>query len=180
MSWGEWDAARRDRLAWVALGAAMLAAALLLLWEGRGQALFVDEWSFGYLGRAGFSLHSLLEPDNGHLAAVPVLIAKASLELFGAGTALPLRLVAIATHLAIALILFVILRRPAPGPPVPLGVRRFGDAFLGTGEALGGQATEIRLPPVAPGREWTAQLLPKQPVVVCALSARRSGGGGAK
>lgn len=112
MSWGGWDEVRRDRVAWAVLAAAMLAAALLLLWEGRGQTFFVDEWSFGYLGRPDLSLHSLLEPDNGHLAAVPVLITKASLELFGAGTALPLRLVAVATHLAIALMLFFMLRRP--------------------------------------------------------------------
>lgn len=111
MNWREWDEERRDLLAWVALAAAMTAAALLLLWEGRGQTLFVDEWSFGYLARPDMSLPSLLEPDNGHLAAIPVLITKVSLELFGAATALPLRLVAVATHLAVALMLFVMLRR---------------------------------------------------------------------
>ncbi|MGC1852953.1 MAG: hypothetical protein WA687_11000, partial [Solirubrobacterales bacterium] len=111
MDWREWDEQRRDRLAWLGLAAAMAAAAALLLWEGRGQTLFVDEWSFGYLGRPDMSLPSLLAPDNGHLAAIPVLITKASLELFGAATALPLRLVAVGTHLAVALMLFVMLRR---------------------------------------------------------------------
>ncbi|HXS46385.1 MAG TPA: hypothetical protein VN756_02870 [Solirubrobacterales bacterium] len=111
MGWREWDEERRDRLAWAGLAGAMAIAALLLLWEGRGQTLFVDEWSFGYLGREGLSLSALLAPDNGHLAAVPVLITKASLELFGAATALPLRVVAVATHLAVALMLFVMLRR---------------------------------------------------------------------
>lgn len=109
--WRELDGEHRERLAWVGLAGAMAAAALLLLWEGRGQTLFVDEWSFGYLGRQAFTLTALLEPDNGHLAALPVLITKASLEWFGAGTALPLRLVAVASHLAIGLMIFVILRR---------------------------------------------------------------------
>lgn len=112
MNWREWDEERRDRLAWAGIACATVAAALLLLWEGRGQTLFVDEWSFGYLARPGLSASSLLAPDNGHLAVVPVLITKASLRLFGAATALPLRLVATATHLAVALMLFVMLRRP--------------------------------------------------------------------
>jgi hypothetical protein len=111
LNWREWDEERRGRLAWAGLACAMAAAALLLLWEGRGLTLFVDEWFFGYLARQDFTLSSLLEPDNGHLAVVPILITKASLQLFGAGTALPLRLVAVATHLCVALMLFTMLRR---------------------------------------------------------------------
>ncbi|HSR93564.1 MAG TPA: hypothetical protein VLK56_01755, partial [Solirubrobacterales bacterium] len=116
----------------------MAAAAALLLWEGRGQTLFVDEWGFGYLGRPGFSLPALLAPDNGHLAVVPVLVTKASLELFGAGTALPLRLVATATHLSIALMLFLVLRRPlgAPSALAPAILVLFlgsaGDVLIGS------------------------------------------------
>lgn len=116
MSWREWDEARRERLVWAGLAAAMAAAAALLLWEGRGLTLFVDEWFFGYLERQDWALSSLLSPDNGHLAVIPVLITKVSLELFGAGTALPLRLVAVATHLSVALMLFAMLRRSL-GPP---------------------------------------------------------------
>jgi hypothetical protein len=107
----EWIDAHGDRLAWAALAAAMAAAAALLLWEGRGLTLFVDEWFFGYLERQDWALSSLLSPDNGHLAVLPILLTKLSLELFGAGTALPLRLVAVATHLALALMLFAMLRR---------------------------------------------------------------------
>lgn len=111
MSRAAWEDGRLDRFAWLGLGLAMAAAAALLLWEGRGQTLFVDEWSFGYLGRQDFTLGALLEPDNGHLTVIPVLITKASLELFGAATALPLRIVAVAAHLSVALMLFVMLRR---------------------------------------------------------------------
>ena len=111
MIWGSWDDERRDRFAWLALAVAMSVAVALLLWEGRGLTLFVDEWTFGYLGRHGFGASELLEPDNGHLAVLPILVVKASLALFGAGTALPLRLVALGTHLAIASMLFLLLRR---------------------------------------------------------------------
>lgn len=110
-----WDERRRDRVALATLAAAMATAALLLLWEGRGLTLFVDEWFFGYLARRDWALTSLLEPDNGHLAVVPILITKASLSLFGADTALPLRLVAVATHLAVAAMLFASLRRSLGG-----------------------------------------------------------------
>ncbi len=103
--------ADRERLAWAGLGLAMALAAALLLWEGRGLTLFVDEWFFGYLARQDFTLTTLLEPDNGHLAVLPILITRASLELFGADTALPLRLVAVVTHLSMGLMLFVLLRR---------------------------------------------------------------------
>ena len=106
-----WFEERRDRVALGALVAAMACSAALLLWEGRGLTMFVDEWFFGYLAPQHFTLSAPLEPDNGHLAAIPILIAKASLQLFGAGTALPLRLVAVATHLSIAAMLFVLLRR---------------------------------------------------------------------
>ncbi len=89
----------------------MTAAAALLLWEGRGLTLQVDEWSFGYLDRQGLGAAALLDPANGHLSVVPILIEKASLGLFGTATALPLHLLALATHLAIALMLFLLLRR---------------------------------------------------------------------
>lgn len=110
MSWRAWEDARHGQAVLAVLFAAMVAAAALLLWEGRGLTMFVDEWFFGYLARQHTTVSALLEPDNGHLAVIPILITKASLWLFGAGT-VPLRLVAVATHLSIAAMLFVLLRR---------------------------------------------------------------------
>jgi hypothetical protein len=92
------------------LGVAMLAAAALLLWEGRGQTFFVDEWTFGFGARTGHDLAAFLAADNGHLALLPVLVTKTSLQLFGA-TELPLRLLAVGLHLGIALLFFLTLRR---------------------------------------------------------------------
>jgi hypothetical protein len=106
-----WAVERQGQLVWGCLATAMALAAVLLLWEGRGLTLFVDEWSFGFGSRRGLSVAELLEPANGHLVPVPVLITKASLELFGAGTALPLRLVCVALHLGVVVLLFVFLRR---------------------------------------------------------------------
>ncbi len=96
---------------WAGLAAAMALAAALLLWEGRGLTFLVDEWWFGFAGATKLDASSLFTPDNGHLAMVPILLTKASLELFGAGTTLPLRLVGILAHLGTALVLFLLLRR---------------------------------------------------------------------
>jgi hypothetical protein len=106
-----WSMPRVERYVPIVLGIAMALAAALLLWEGRDLTFFVDEWNFGYGERSGLAPGELLAPENGHLALVPILITKASLALFGAGTALPLRLVSVGFHLATALLVFLILRR---------------------------------------------------------------------
>jgi len=66
---------------------------------------------------------------------------------------------------------------PDPGPPVVIGMRRFGDAYAIGAQASGGQAAEIPMPPGPASRDWEAQLLPQQPVRVCGLAAGGSGAG---
>ena len=111
MSTGGIEERRWTLLAFAGLAAAMAIAAALLLWEGRGLTFFVDEWSFGFGDRTGLDPAEILAPENGHLAVIPVLITKASLELFGADTALPLRIVSVALHLTTAGLLFGLLRK---------------------------------------------------------------------
>src|SRR5262245_23625838 len=51
-----------------------LAAALpLLLWWGRDQWFFLDEWEFLVNRRAG-DISSLFEPHNGHWVTVPLIL----------------------------------------------------------------------------------------------------------
>jgi len=121
MSAWRWVERRQERLAWAGLVVAMALAAALLLWEGRGVTFFVDEWFFGFGAATSLDPKSLFTPDNGHLAVVPILFTKASLELFGATTTLPLRLLGIAAHLSTALMLFLFVRRRlgAAGALVP-------------------------------------------------------------
>lgn len=90
---------------------AMVAAATLLLLETRGLTLLVDEWSWGYAARTNLDLHAFVDPHNGHFAAVMVLITKAALQLFDEDAETPLRLLAVALHLAVAGCLFALLRR---------------------------------------------------------------------
>jgi hypothetical protein len=100
-----------ERLAVGGFLLAFAAAAVLLIWEGRGLTLTVDEWSWGFASRTNFDLHAFVDPHNGHFAAVLVLLTKGSLQLFGADAALPLRLLAVALHLATATCLFLLMRQ---------------------------------------------------------------------
>ena len=103
-----WDV---ERLAVVGLIAAMIAAAALLLIETRGLTLLIDEWSWGFSARTNFDLHAFVDPHNGHFAAVMVLITKAALQIFHEDAETPLRILAVACHLAVAACLFVLLRQ---------------------------------------------------------------------
>ncbi len=110
-----------NRLAVLALLAAMAAAAALLLLETRGLTILIDEWTWGFGSRTNLDLHAFVDPHNGHFVAVMVLITKAALQFFHADAAVPLRLLAVSLHLAVAGCLFVLLRRSlgAVGALVP-------------------------------------------------------------
>ncbi|HEX7245554.1 MAG TPA: hypothetical protein VF245_08325 [Solirubrobacterales bacterium] len=110
---GAWWRESRDveRFALVGLAVAMVVAAVLLLAETRGLTLLVDEWSWGYAGRTDLDLHAFVDPHNGHFVAVMVLITKAALQLFHEDAETPLRLLAVALHLAVAACLFALLRQ---------------------------------------------------------------------
>lgn len=144
------------RLARLILAVAMVGALVLLLHEDRGQTLFVDEWTFGFGARGGSSPADFLNPDNGHLAALPVLIGKLALRLFGADTALPLQLVAIGLHLALVSLLFIVLER-AVGPLLALAPTVL---FLFLGAAsdvlIGSHAIPIELAAVCGLGAWLA------------------------
>ncbi len=89
----------------------MAISAALLIWEARGLTLMVDEWGWGYAARTNLDLHAFVDPHNGHFIAVMVLITKAALQLFHGNAETPLRLLAVALHLAVAGCLFVLLRQ---------------------------------------------------------------------
>jgi hypothetical protein len=99
------------QLAVAGLVTSMAIAAALLIWEGRGLTPLVDDWLFGYAARTNFDAPAFLSAYNGHFVAVPVLLNKGALQLFGTDSALALRLVTVAVHLTTATCLFFLLRR---------------------------------------------------------------------
>jgi hypothetical protein len=59
--------------------------------------------------------------------------------------------------------------RPAAGPAVPVGVRRFDELFgFQLSPALGGRASVVGLPPGPASGGWQVQLAPEQPLLLCA------------
>lgn len=88
----------------------MAAAALFFLTLGDDFAFYVDEWNF-MVERRGHDLDVFLDPQNGHLMALPVLVYKAFFEVFGVGSYMPYRVMLVALELTVAGLFFALVRR---------------------------------------------------------------------
>lgn len=104
----------RERLSGFAplalLAVAMAAAAALLLHYGSNLTFFQDSWEF-LMHRRDPSVANLLEPHNEHIVLLPVLIAEASLRLFGMDSMTPELVLLVVLELVVAGLLFVYARR---------------------------------------------------------------------
>lgn len=89
-----------------------LAAALILGW-GKGQTFINDEWNY-LVSVRGFSLETLLHPQNGHLILVPLLIYKALFATAGAESHLPYQVTTVVLHLTVAALFFALVRTRLP------------------------------------------------------------------
>jgi hypothetical protein len=92
------------------LGAALLAACVMLLVLTRELTFFQDTWEF-LMNRRHLSDDVLLTPHNEHIVLIPVAIELFFLHVFGMGSALPEYLLLIALQLVAAALLFVYARR---------------------------------------------------------------------
>jgi hypothetical protein len=104
----------RARADILALGVLLVAGAVHYYLVGRGLNFFYDEWDF-ILGRRGNSIGAYLDPHNGHLVVVPILIYKALWATVGLQHYGPYRLVSLALHLLCVTLLFVLVRRRVGG-----------------------------------------------------------------
>ena len=94
------------------LGAALIAAAILLIALGWRLTFFQDAWSV-LMERRSWSAHSLFSPFNEHLLVLQVLVEKLLVDVFGMGNNHPEMLFMTASLLAAAALLFVYVRRAA-------------------------------------------------------------------
>jgi hypothetical protein len=94
----------------VLLGAALLAAAAVLLTYASGLTYFQDSWEY-LMHRRGLSVDALLKPHNEHIVLIPVAIEQLLLRLFGMGSTTPEFVVLTALLLATATLVFVYVRR---------------------------------------------------------------------
>jgi hypothetical protein len=102
--------AHRRTLATGALGAILALGAIVLLYAGRHLTFFYDEWTFIQTRRGG-GLHTYLDPHNGHLSLIPVLVYKALFKLVGLRHYTPYRVVGVVVQLICASLLYVLGRR---------------------------------------------------------------------
>ncbi|MFM7063139.1 MAG: hypothetical protein ACKO04_06575, partial [Actinomycetes bacterium] len=96
---------------------------------GRHLWFYSDDWNI----LTGYHEGRLLEPFNGHLSLLPVLVFRAVAELFGLGSYLPFRVVGMAAYLFLGVTVFVYSRRrvgPVGGALVALLVLYNGSAYM--------------------------------------------------
>ncbi len=100
--------------AW-AFGAWIAVSVPMILYLGRDQWFFLDDWDF--LGaRDGRNLHDLLRPHNEHWSTLPILLYRALWRLAGIRHYWPYQLCLVMVHLAAAVLLRVVMRRAGVDP----------------------------------------------------------------
>jgi hypothetical protein len=109
------EAAGTERAASWTFAAVVAAALPLYLVLARGQWFFQDEWEF-LANRDGGSFASLMRAHNEHWSTLPVLVYRLLWTIFGLRTYLPYQTLSIATHLAVAVLLRVLMRRAGVHP----------------------------------------------------------------
>ena len=98
------------------LVASVAVAVALNLWETRGQTFFSDEWGRLMFYDSG-GLETLLRGHSGHLVALHALLYKGLLEVFGAGSYLPFRIIEALLVGACGLLFYALARgRAEPWP----------------------------------------------------------------
>ncbi|MEK6277280.1 MAG: hypothetical protein AABM29_04620 [Actinomycetota bacterium] len=100
------------------LAAAMALAGVLLLYWGRDQTFFADDWVYIIYYR-DWDPETLLYPANGHLVVLPLLLFKTVLAAVGADSFAPFRVMALAFVLVNAMLLYLLARRRL-GPELAL------------------------------------------------------------
>src|SRR2546430_13126421 len=85
------------------------AAAGLILWAGRGESFFADDWSF-IVGRYAWTPDAFLLPHNEHPVLVSATLYKLLFLTVGLGAYWPYRVLMVAAHLACVALVFRMMR----------------------------------------------------------------------
>lgn len=125
------DRLRAERTATAGFALLVVVALPLILYWGRDQWFFLDEWSF-LAARPLPSLDGFFENHNGHWVTLPLVVYRANFELFGLTTYLPYQIPVVVAHLAIAVLGQVVMRRMGVQPWLG-ALAGVGFVFLGAG-----------------------------------------------
>jgi hypothetical protein len=110
---------------------ALAAAVPVLLWFGRDQWFFLDEWAF-FVHRELGDVSSMLEPHNGHWVTLPAVFYRVNFRLFGIDSYLPYQLPLVLVHVGIVALLWLTMRRLGVRPAIA-ALTALPFAFFGAG-----------------------------------------------
>jgi hypothetical protein len=91
------------------------AAFPLYMLLARDQWFFKDDWEF-IVNRDGGSFRDLMRPHNEHWSTLPIVVYRGLFQIFGLNTYRPYMALSITTHLSIAVLLRVVVRRAGVHP----------------------------------------------------------------
>src|SRR3954451_24221680 len=106
----EWPPDVDVRRAWAPVVLVMVAL-VALVWFGRDMTFYHDEWAF--ILHRDLSFDGLLKPHNEHLSATLVLPYRVLIGTVGLGSYWPYLAVTFALHVAVAAIVYFVVRREA-------------------------------------------------------------------
>jgi hypothetical protein len=84
-------------------------------WLGRDQWFFLDEWDY-LVTRDGGSIADLFTSHNEHWTTIPIVLYRILWNVFGLRTYLPYQLMTLVAHLAVAWLVFLLIRRAGVNP----------------------------------------------------------------
>jgi hypothetical protein len=115
-----------------ALFGGVIAAALpIILYQGREQWFFLDEWDF-LADRRANSFGDLMRPHNEHWSTVPIVVYRVLFHVVGLRHYWPYQLSLVLLHLAVAVLLWTVMRRAGVHPWIATAAASLF-ALLGSG-----------------------------------------------
>jgi len=111
----------------------LLAAVPLLLWWGREQWFFLDEWEF-LVNRRLTDLSTVFAPHNGHWVTLPLVAYRVLYRAFGMGSYLPYQLLAVLSHVGVVVMVWLAMRRLRVHPAIAT-ITALPFVFYGAGRA---------------------------------------------
>lgn len=93
------------RVDWLIWGVIAVVGVVFLERQNTPRTFFIDDWSV-VLYRRSNGVHTWLDPHNGHLVLIPVVIYRVLLATFGMNHYRPYRFVGLMAHLAVATMLY--------------------------------------------------------------------------
>ncbi len=115
----------------LSLAALCALAFALLLYVGRGNIFFYDEWAL-IEERSRWNAESFLAPSNEHLLLVPIAVYKVMWATVGLGTYWPYRVLPAALVVVCGVLVYAVARRTVP-PSIAVVAASVSVLFLGAG-----------------------------------------------